>query len=265
MEAKIYNQTGKETGSIQLPENIFGVAWNADLVHQVAVSMQSNEREPVAHTKDRGQVSGGGTKPWRQKGTGRARHGSSRSPIWRHGGVTHGPNNLKNFSRKVNKKMKAKALFALLSKKYRDGEVLFVDAFSFSEPKAKRAKEVLTTLGGIKGYEMLGMKRKNAAYIGVDALNANLEKSFGNFGNVEVDTLANVNPLDLLKYKFLVVSNPEVTIKVLEKKLAPSAAKANGRRISTPRTFKGKGQNGIKKESEKAGKKKTAKRVKTAA
>src|SRR5512135_1972448 len=102
MEAQIYNQKGEQTGKITLPESVFGLPWNGDLVHQVVTSMRSSEREPWAHTKDRGQVAGGGKKPWQQKGTGRARHGSSRSPIWRHGGITHGPITDKNYGKKIN-------------------------------------------------------------------------------------------------------------------------------------------------------------------
>src|SRR5574344_1860596 len=82
LETDVYNQTGKSIGKLSLPEQIFGLKWNADLVHQVVVAMQANARIPVAHTKTRGEVSGTGKKPWRQKGTGRARHGSKRSPIW---------------------------------------------------------------------------------------------------------------------------------------------------------------------------------------
>src|SRR3989338_1505182 len=98
MESKLYNIKGEAIGTFDAPEKIFGLPWNADLVHQVVVSMQGNARAGVAHTKDRGEVRGGGKKPWQQKGTGRARHGSSRSPIWKSGGGTHGPRQDKNYA-----------------------------------------------------------------------------------------------------------------------------------------------------------------------
>src|ERR1700756_3132951 len=120
MEATIYNQQGKSAGKINLPESVFGVPWNADLVHEVVRLMNSNSRTNVANTKTRGEVRGGGKKPWQQKGTGRARHGSTRSPIWVGGGITHGPRADKNFERKINKKARSRAFLSILSKKYKD-------------------------------------------------------------------------------------------------------------------------------------------------
>jgi large subunit ribosomal protein L4 len=220
MEATIYNQKGQESGNIKLNEAVFGLPWNADLVHQVVVSMTSNERDAIAHTKTRGEVSGTGKKPWQQKGTGRARHGSRRSPIWVGGGVAHGPRNDKNYGRKINKKMKAKALYTILSRKLKDGEILFIDSLAFSAPKAKEAKAVLATLGGIKGFEKLATKKSNAALIAVPKKEAALAKSFGNFSNVAVDELRNINPLVALNYKYLVIANPKESLGTIENKLA---------------------------------------------
>lgn len=220
LEAKIYNQTGAEAGSISLPESVFGLPWNADLVHQVVVSMMSNARTPVAHTKTRGEVRGGGKKPWKQKGTGRARHGSIRSPLWPGGGITHGPRNDKNFDRKINKKMKAKALYTILSRKLRDGEVLFVDSLSIDSAKTKDAKVILSKLGGIKGYEMLAKKRNNAAIIALDKKDVKVERGFNNFGSVEVNEVRNLNPVEVMNHKYLVISNPEASVRFIESKLA---------------------------------------------
>src|SRR6185437_11216229 len=139
METKIYNIEGKETGKMTLPENIFGLPWNADLMHQVVVSMRSNARHSIAHTKDRGEVRGGGRKPWQQKGTGRARHGSSRSPIWKGGGVTHGPRNDKDYSQKINRQARQKALLVALSRKLTDKEIIFVDSLNIEKPRTKDA------------------------------------------------------------------------------------------------------------------------------
>ena len=105
MKTEIYNKEGQSSGTINLDDQLFDLKWNADLVHQVVRSMESNARQSNADTKGRGDVRGGGKKPWRQKGTGRARHGSSRSPIWVGGGVAHGPTSEKNYDKKINKKM----------------------------------------------------------------------------------------------------------------------------------------------------------------
>ncbi|MFZ2621170.1 MAG: 50S ribosomal protein L4 [Minisyncoccia bacterium] len=207
LEATVYNQEGKESGKIKIPENVFGLRWNADLVHQVVVSMESGARTNVAHTKNRGEVSGGGKKPWQQKGTGRARHGSTRSPIWRHGGVTHGPRNDKSYEKKINKKMKAKALYTILSAKYKKGEVMFVDDISLRVIKTKNALGVLSNLSKVKGFNDLLSKRKNSAYINLASKDITTEKSFRNFGNLEVDEIRNMNPLDLMKYKYVIISD----------------------------------------------------------
>ncbi len=220
MEGVIYNTKGKEAGKISLPEGVFGLSWNADLVHQVVTSMETAQRTPVAHTKNRGEVSGGGKKPWQQKGTGRARHGSIRSPLWVGGGVTHGPRNDKVFDRKINKKMKAKALYTILSAKLKSGQILFVDDLTLKAPKAKDALALLGTLSKIEGFKDILSKRKNSAYIALDEKNIPTEKSFGNFGNVSIDEIRNMNPLHLMKYKYVVISNPEKGLAQISEKLS---------------------------------------------
>ncbi len=217
--ATVYNQKGAEAGKIELSKTVFDLPWNADLVHQVVTSMESSARTNVAHTKNRGEVSGGGKKPWQQKGTGRARHGSIRSPLWVGGGVTHGPRNDKNFDRKINKKMKAKALYTILSRKFKGGEILFVDDISLRAIKTSDAKNVLASLSKVKGFNDLLSKRKNSAYIALAGKDVTTEKSFRNFGNLTVDEIRNVSPLDLMKYKYFVVSNPVKSLPQISNKL----------------------------------------------
>ncbi len=219
LEASIYDIKGKEAGKVTLPEDVFGQKWNADLVHQVVTSMLSSARTTVAHTKNRGEVRGGGKKPWQQKGTGRARHGSIRSPLWVGGGVTHGPRNEKDYTRKVNKKMKSKALYSILSAKFNKGEVLFVNDISTKAIKTKDAREILASLSKVEGFSDLLKKRKNSAYLAIHLKDTNTEKSFKNFGNVEMDEIRNINPVDLMKYKYLVISNPEKGLPQISGKL----------------------------------------------
>lgn len=209
METTVYNQTGKEVGKIKLPEAVFGLSWNADLVHQVVVSMTSSARHSIANTKTRGEVSGGGKKPWQQKGTGRARHGSTRSPIWVGGGIAHGPRADKNYDRKINKKAKTKALYTILSKKFKDGEVLFIDSLSFKVPKASEAKNTLLAFSKIKGFEKFATKPKNVAIISIDKKTPELTKSFKNFGNLDIEEFRNINPVSVLNHKYLVIANPK--------------------------------------------------------
>ena len=220
LEAVVYNQKGKDSGKVSLLESVFGLKWNADLVHQVVTSMNSIARTHVAHTKNRADVRGGGRKPWQQKGTGRARHGSTRSPIWVGGGVTHGPRNDKNFDRKVNKKMKAKALYTILSAKFKKGQIMFVDDISMRAIKTKEAKVVLSSLSKINGFNNLLSKKKNSAYIALSNKDLPTEKSFGNFSNLVVDEIRNVSPVDLMKYKYVIISNPDVALPQITEKLA---------------------------------------------
>lgn len=219
MKAALYNQAGKDIGKVDLPENIFGVKWNADLVHQVVTAEQSNLRAPVAHAKGRSEVAGGGKKPWKQKGTGRARHGSTRSPIWVGGGITHGPTKERNFTKKINAKMKTKALFAVLSEKLRNNEILFLDSLTLSEAKTKSASTALKSLASIEGFGGIVSKKKNAALIAFGEKNRQTEKSFANISNIAVCELRNITPLLALQHKFLVVEQPEAGVKFLAGKM----------------------------------------------
>ena len=219
MKTTVFDTKGKSVGEVELPGKVFDLPWNADLVHQVVTSLASSQRQNSAHSKDRSEVSGGGKKPWRQKGTGRARHGSRRSPIWVGGGVTFGPRNERNYERKVNQKMKIKALNTILSQKLRDNEVIFVNDIAFAKPQTKEAKAVLESLSKVKGYEGLATKIKNRAFIATDSYDENSINSFNNFSNISLDEIRNINPLDILKYKYLIIENPAESLRVLESKI----------------------------------------------
>ena len=143
--AKIYDQTGKETGTFELPEAIFAVEVESSLIHQVVIAQQANARVANAHTKGRSEVRGGGRKPWRQKGTGRARHGSIRSPLWAGGGVTFGPTKFRSFGKKINKKMKQKALKMVLTDLAKEEKIVLVDDIKISG-KTQEMVAVLTAL-----------------------------------------------------------------------------------------------------------------------
>jgi len=216
MEAIIYNQKGAEAGKIKLPEKVFKAKWRADLVHQVVEGMRSNKRAGTADTKDRGEVRGGGKKPWKQKGTGRARHGSTRSPIWVGGGVTHGPLAEKNYKRKITKSMRAQALFSVLSKKYKDGEIIFVDSLEMKEMKTKDAILVVKALGKAYGLKNIEASKKPRILTALAGRNEKAEKSFRNIAALDTVFLKNLNPLDVLNYRYLLIENPTESVKFLE-------------------------------------------------
>lgn len=211
MEAPIFSMEGKKVGSIALPEEIFAAPWKSDLVHQVVTAMQANARQRRAHTKDRSEVSGGGKKPWRQKGTGQARHGSTRSPLWRHGGITFGPRKERDYSERLNKKMRAGALFAVLARKAKDGELILVDEFAISAPKTVVAKEALANLAKAADAADLLTKKKNVALVALAGYKQPVVKSFSNFGNVMTEEARNLNPVDVLTHKYLIIESPMAT------------------------------------------------------
>jgi len=219
MEAKIYNQEAKEAGKVVLPESIFGLNWNADLVHQAMVSSMSNKGANTADSKDRSEVSGGGKKPWKQKGTGRARHGSRRSPIWVGGGVTHGPTNERNYKKKINKKMKAKALFTVLSEKMRNGELIFIDKLNLSEMKTKNALGIMSAFAKELKNQRIEDGRKPYIHLAIDENDVNVVKSFNNLPQVDTDEMRNLNLLQLLNHKYVFIVNPEKTLEFLGEKL----------------------------------------------
>jgi len=222
----IWNAQGKKAGELKLPENVFGVAWNESLMHQVVTSMQDNARTPVAHTKGRGEVRGGGKKPWKQKGTGRARHGSSRSPIWKGGGVTHGPRNEKIFARTIPHKMRAKALFMALSRKLRDGQIVFVESFGLEKPSTSSAKKSLVALSK-NDLGKLESKHVNAALVAFADPKESSVKSFRNISNIRYAAVRDLNPVSVLRHTYLILENPEASVAILAQRAGKYAASTN--------------------------------------
>ncbi len=194
IKAKVYNLEGAETGEIELSERIFRVEMKDDLVHQAFVAQISNSRQVLADTKDRGEVRGGGKKPWKQKGTGRSRHGSSRSPIWKGGGVTFGPTSDRNYSKKINKKMKAKALFMVLSSKARDNEMIILDDAKLEKVSTKTMSGALKKLP-VKGKILFSLSKKNDQVF----------KSIKNIPDVSMIASDSLNVADLLKNKTFII------------------------------------------------------------
>ena len=260
MDAPIYNAQGKKSGTITLPEDLFGLPWNASLMHQVVTSMQDNARTSVAHVKDRGEVRGGGKKPWQQKGTGRARVGSIRSPIWKGGGVTHGPRADKDYSRGIPKKMRAKALFVALSRKMKDGEIIFVDSFGIDAPKTAVAKKILETLGKSIGKESMMKKQRNAALVAFADPTENALKSFRNLGNVATVSVRNLNPHIVLKSTYLVIENPEAALAIVATR-GTSKSEIKVAAVKPKREAKAKAAKAKTEKTEKAVKTPKAKKV----
>ncbi len=202
MKYPVYNQEGKEVGQTLLPKEIFEVPLNQDLLHQVAVSQAANRRQKSAHTKDRSEVRGGGKKPWRQKGTGRARHGSIRSPLWRGGGVTFGPRKEKVLKREIPKKMRRKALLMVLSAKARENLIFILDEFKIEKPKTKIMAEIFQKIFLNKGSGLVVLSENNK----------NLVKPIRNIEKIKVIMAKDLNPLDLLSFKYLIMTKESIKV-----------------------------------------------------
>lgn len=209
MNVDVYNLQNEKVGTMELPTAVFGARWNAALVKQVLEAQLANRRSPWAHTKSRAEVSGGGKKPWRQKGTGRARHGSTRSPIWVGGGVAHGPRNDRDYSQKVNKKMKRAALFAALSRKAKEGEVKIFDSLALQEPRTKVLASSLQNLLNMKK----GAKRYDVLLIatnGTGPENKNLFRASSNLQKTKALDAMSLNVYDILNHKNLFLDKEAV-------------------------------------------------------
>lgn len=217
MKAAVYNQDGKQLKDLELSDSVFGLPWNENLVHQVIVAMRANMRAPWAHVKNRGEVAGSGIKPWRQKGTGRARHGSKRSPIWVGGGVSHGPRNERDYSQKINKKMMKKALYTILSQKMRDNEVMFLNKIVLAQPKTKDANSVIKSISKVENFEKLFTRKKNKAILALPNKDDKAAKSFRNIAGLTVVETRNLNPLDLISYKYAIFVDPETSLTAIKK------------------------------------------------
>lgn len=217
MKVDVYSSKGDKKGQIALNEDVFNYVWNGDLVHQVLSSQASNQRANTAHTKDRGEVAGGGKKPWRQKGTGQARHGSSRSPIWRHGGVAHGPRNERNYKEVIPKAMKSRALFSLLSAKLKEGKILFVDSIAL-EAKTKNAEEVMKGLAKVDGFKTINWAKSNNAIIYTPNKDRSTHLAFRNLPNVRLENMDQMNPLTIANTRYVVVVDGEKVSEYLANK-----------------------------------------------
>lgn len=195
MTTDLYNQEHKKVGTAELPEQFFGAKWNPDLVHQVIVAYDANTRKVIAVARGRGEVSGGGKKPYKQKHTGNARAGSTRSPIWKGGGVSHGPKAERDFSKKINKKMKRGALASALSKKLTDGEVFVVDSLEFNTRKTKDVAVMLKAFFATKPNVLFVSSNENKS----------LFLSGRNIPKVEITHASELNAKNVILHKNVMI------------------------------------------------------------
>jgi len=202
MTVDIYNQKAEKTGQIELPKEIFELEVNSDLIYQVILSQQSNRRQNTAKAKGRGEVRGGGRKPWRQKGTGRARHGSNRSPIWTGGGVTFGPTTDKNYKKRIPIKMRRKAMLQVLSAKAKENAILILEEVKLKKLKTKEMAEILNKL----------FLKKGSGIIVLPKMQKELILSVRNIPKTATIQAKDLNALDLLNYKYVLLFKDSIEV-----------------------------------------------------
>ena len=198
----VYNVEGKKVSTVDLKEEIFGIEPNENVVHSVLMNYLANQRQGTQSTKTRAEVRGGGRKPWRQKGTGRARQGSIRAPQWIKGGIALGPKP-RSYKYRVNKKEKVLAIKSLLSSKVLENDLVVVDKFNFKEIKTKQMANAMKNL-----------KVQDKALVVLPASNEIVQKSARNLADVRTSSVNTINVYDLLRYKKLVLTVD--TIKKIE-------------------------------------------------
>lgn len=199
----VYNVSGEKTRDLEIHDAIFGLPLKKEVVHQVYVAMQANARQSWADTKDRGEVRGGGKKPWKQKGTGRARHGSIRSPIWSGGGITFGPLSVRNYTQKINKKVKKQAVQMCLSDKVRDGKLYALESLDVGAQTKDVAAMYLT---------LPGSGRKTLVL--VDGINSNLLRTTRNIKQIDVLQARDVSVIDLMHHQYIIVDEQAIAVLV---------------------------------------------------
>jgi large subunit ribosomal protein L4 len=201
----VYNTTGEKKSDLTIHEDVFNVTPNSSLIHQVYVALRANARQPWAHTKMRGDVRGGGKKPWKQKGTGRARHGSIRSPLWRGGGITFGPLSGRTYTQKINKKMKVGAVKMCLTDKILNDRLIVIESFVPSG-KAQEVAKLRSALPGSGRTTLLLVTEHTPE----------LTQSARNISSVDVVRALDVNVVDLLHHQYVIATTDAIT--ALEKR-----------------------------------------------
>ncbi len=200
MKTKVYDSTGKIKEEIDLKKEIFGLPINETVVYDAVRAQMANNRSAVAHTKTRSDVRGGGKKPWRQKGTGRARQGSIRAPQWVGGGIVFGPTNERNFSLKINKKTKKKAVCIALSDKFAHDKIIILDELQSKEYKTKEIASILKNLP-CSGKKVL---------VALPGKVSNVVRAVRNVRSTHITNAQSLNIVDVLKYEYIVLTTPAV-------------------------------------------------------